>query len=65
MEEKKSKKRVIAYYDGSNFYHHCLENYGIKEINFFDMTNQLLNLDKEELTKIKYFWFPNSIQKRV
>lgn len=65
MEEKKSKKRVIAYYDGSNFYHHCLENYGIKEINFFDMTNQLLNLDKEELTKIKYFQFLNLVQKRV
>lgn len=64
MVEQKSpiKKRVIAYYDGSNFYHHCLENYGIKNINFFDMTNQLLDLDKEELIKIKYFNSPVSQQ---
>lgn len=53
-----TKKKVIAYYDGSNFYHHCLENYGIKDINFFDISNQLLFLDKEELIKIKYFNCP-------
>ncbi len=52
------KKRVIAYYDGSNFYHDCLDNYGIKKVNFFDMTNQLLNLEKEQIVKIKYFNSP-------
>jgi len=57
-----TKKKVIAYYDGSNFYHHCLENYGIKGINFFDMSNQVLFLDKEELIKIKYFNCPISQQ---
>ena len=57
-----SKKKVIAYYDGSNFYHHCLQNYGIKDINFFDMSNQVLNLEKEELIKIKYFNCPISQQ---
>lgn len=56
------KKKVIAYYDGSNFYHHCLENYGIKGINFFDMTSQVLKLDREELKKIKYFNCPVSKQ---
>lgn len=57
-----TKKRIYAYYDGSNFYHHCLQNYGIKDINFFDMTNQLLFLEKEELIKIKYFNCPISRQ---
>ncbi len=56
------KKKVIAYYDGSNFYHHCLENYGIKAISFFDMTNQMLYLVKKELIKIKYFNCPVSQQ---
>ena len=57
-----AKKRVIAYYDGSNFYHHCLQNYGIKDINFLDMVNQLLVLDAEEVIKIKYFNCPVSRQ---
>ena len=41
------KKRVFAYYDGSNFYHCVKDNYGITNINFFDMANQLLELSKE------------------
>jgi len=57
-----TKKRVIAYYDGSNFYHHCLQNYGIKDVNFLDISNQLLFLDKEEIIKIKYFNCPISRQ---
>lgn len=56
------KKKVFAYYDGSNFYHLTRNNYGITDINFFDMTNQLLKLDKEELIKIKYFNCPLSQQ---
>ena len=56
------KKKVFAYYDGSNFYHHLRENYGITKINFFDMTNEILNLEKEELKKIKYFNCPISQQ---
>lgn len=57
-----TKKRVIAYYDGSNFYHHSLQNYGIKDINFFGMTNQVLSLSTEQLVKIKYFNCPVSQQ---
>jgi uncharacterized LabA/DUF88 family protein len=53
-----AKKRIVAYYDGSNFYHSCNNNYGIANVNFFDMTNQLLDLTKEELIKIKYFNCP-------
>lgn len=52
------KKKVIAYYDGSNFYHHCIENYGIKGLNFFDLTNRILDLAKEDLIQIKYFNCP-------
>jgi len=53
-----AKKRIYAYYDGSNFYHHIKNNYGITNVNFSDMTNQLLDLNKEELLKIKYFNCP-------
>lgn len=62
MVEDINKKRVIAYYDGSNFYHHCLSNYGISKINFYDMTNKLIDLSKENLIKIKYFNSPVSQQ---
>ena len=57
-----AKKRIFAYYDGSNFYHSCNNNYGISNVNFFDMTNHLLNLTNEELIKIKYFNCPISQQ---
>ncbi|MEA3514167.1 MAG: hypothetical protein U9R34_01695 [Nanoarchaeota archaeon] len=52
------KKRVIAYYDGSNFYHHVKGNYGITNVHFLDMTNQIIKLDCEEVVKIKYFNCP-------
>jgi len=52
------KKRVFAYFDGSNFYHYLRANYGITNIRFLDITNQLLDLQKEELVKIKYFNSP-------
>ena len=52
------KKRVYAYYDGSNFYHLCKINYGIQGIYFHHMSNQLINLSKENLIKIKYFNAP-------
>lgn len=56
------KLRVYAYFDGSNFYHYCLQSYGIKNINFFDFTNQVINLNTEKLIKIKYFNCPVSQQ---
>lgn len=56
------KLRVYAYFDGSNFYHYCLQSYGIKNINFFDLTNQVINLNTEKIVKIKYFNCPLSQQ---
>lgn len=58
VEKKEVKKKVYAYYDGSNFYHRLLQNYGINNIYFHHITNHLLDLDKEELVKIKYFNCP-------
>lgn len=52
-----NKKRVYAYYDGSNFYHLSKINYGITKIMFGVLTKQLLTKD-EELIKIKYFNSP-------
>ncbi len=57
-----TRKRVIAYYDGSNFYHYCKKNYGITDVNFSDIANQIINQEKEELVKIKYFNSPVSQQ---
>ncbi|MGV8151311.1 MAG: NYN domain-containing protein [Candidatus Woesearchaeota archaeon] len=53
-----NKKRVIAYIDGSNFYHHLKNNYGITKINYADFVNHMLNLNDEYLVKIKYFNSP-------
>ncbi len=53
-----AKKRVYAYYDGSNFYHGLKGSYGVTSIDFFHMTTQLLELEKEELIRIKYFNSP-------
>ena len=39
------KKKVIVYYDGSNFYNRCKESYGIQDINFSHMSNNMLKLD--------------------
>ena len=36
------KKRVIAYYNGSNFYHALKSNYGITNVNFLEITNQTI-----------------------
>jgi len=52
------KKRVIAYFDGSNFYHHMKSNYGITNVNFKDIVDNLLELSKEEIVKIRYFNCP-------
>lgn len=52
------KKRVYAYFDGSNFYHHIKSNYGITKINFLHLANNMINIDKEEIIKIKYFNSP-------
>lgn len=57
-KEEKTKKKVYAYYDGSNFYHLIKTNYGITNIYFHHMTSQLLDLNTEELIKIKYFNSP-------
>lgn len=53
-----SKKRVFAYYDGSNFYHFLKNNYRLTNIHFHLITNQLINPEKEGLVKIKYFNSP-------
>ncbi|MFH1294886.1 MAG: NYN domain-containing protein, partial [Candidatus Aenigmatarchaeota archaeon] len=52
------KLRIYAYFDGSNFYHYCLQSYGIKRINFFDFTNHVSKIDSEKVIKIKYFNCP-------
>lgn len=56
------KKKVYAYYDGSNFYHYLKSNYGITNIFFHHMTHQLMDLEREELVKIKYFNCPTNQQ---
>lgn len=53
-----AKKRVHAYFDGSNFYHLANKNYGISKIKFDVFTNQLLKINSEKLTKIQYFTAP-------
>ena len=52
------KKRVIAYFDGSNFYHYCKAAYGITSVDFKLMTEQMLHLDKEKVVRILYFTAP-------
>ncbi len=53
-----AERRVFAYFDGSNFYHNCKNNYGITNINFLNMCNNLLDMAKEKLVRIKYFNSP-------
>ncbi len=55
-----SKKKVYAYFDGSNFYHNSKRSYGIISIQFNHLTNKMLDLDKEELIRIKYFSAPTN-----
>jgi len=52
------KKRVYAYFDGSNFYHLSKLNYGISKIKFHYFTNQLIKSDSEKLVRMKYFTAP-------
>jgi len=56
----KSKRRVYVYYDGSNFYHYLKNIYGITNINFYDLSNKLIDSSKEEIIEIKYFNCPLS-----
>jgi uncharacterized LabA/DUF88 family protein len=49
--------RVIAYYDGSNFYHLALDNYGLTGFDFSMVTHALLR-SNEKLLKIKFFTAP-------
>lgn len=50
-------KRVIAYFDGSNFYHLLRLNFPKNKIDFFKLTKNLLE-EKEDLVKINYFTAP-------
>lgn len=52
------KKKVYAYFDGSNFYHNLKNNYGITGVRFDDICNRMLDLSNEELLKIRYFNCP-------
>ena len=52
------KKRVIAYFDGSNFYHYIKGSYGITRIDFVTITEAMLNKQCEKLIMIKYFNSP-------
>jgi uncharacterized LabA/DUF88 family protein len=51
-------KRIYAYFDGSNFYHTCKNNYGVKGVKFNHLVNNLIDKEKEELIRIKYFTAP-------
>jgi uncharacterized LabA/DUF88 family protein len=55
------KPRVYAYFDGSNFYHLCKENYGNVRISFSKISNNML-LGEEQILKINYFTAPVSQQ---
>ncbi|MCX6710191.1 MAG: NYN domain-containing protein [Candidatus Woesearchaeota archaeon] len=57
------KQRVIAYYDGSNFYHLANDNFGLKGFNFLTLTKDLLQIN-EELKLIKYFTAPVNQQEK-
>jgi len=51
------RDRIIAYIDGSNFYHLCKSNYGLANISFEKVIKTLLKTN-EEIIKIKYFNSP-------
>lgn len=59
-----TKKKICAYFDGSNFYHLAKLNYGISKINFEKITNNFINLSSEELIQINYFIAPVNRQER-
>jgi uncharacterized LabA/DUF88 family protein len=50
-------KRVIAYYDGSNFYHYAKATYGISTVDFNTLAKQILR-DDETLAGVSYFTSP-------
>ena len=50
-------ERIIAYYDGSNFYHLSMSNYGLKRFDFVLITKSLLR-NTQQLVKLKYFNSP-------
>ncbi len=54
------KKKVYAYFDGSNFYHSSKRAYQITNLQFQHLTNKMLYLDEEELVKIRYFNSPTN-----
>lgn len=54
------KKKVYAYFDGSNFYHNSKRAYGITHVQFHHLANKMLKLGDEELVKIKYFNSPTN-----
>ena len=54
------KKKVYAYFDGSNFYHSSKRAYDIINVQFHHLTNKIIDLDKEKLVKIKYFNSPTN-----
>ena len=56
------KKRVYVYFDGSNFYHHLKDNYGIRKLDFYEIANQILDSANESLQQIKYYNSPVSQQ---
>lgn len=51
------KDRIIAYFDGSNFYHLCKINFKLTTIDLEKIARQMLK-QNEELLKIKYFNSP-------
>ena len=54
------KKRVFAYFDGSNFYHLMILNYGSQNVNFHTFSKKMIADNREELIAIKYFNSPMS-----
>ena len=52
------EKKIFAYFDGSNFYHNCKNNYGIVNVKFDDICNNIIDLHNEKIIKIKYFNCP-------
>ncbi len=62
MADLQNKKRVYAYFDGSNFYHNAKNNYGITSVNFLALSNNLIDLKQEEIKQIFYFNTPLNSQ---
>ena len=58
------KKKVLAYFDGSNFYHLAKFNYKISKIDFEKLANNLIDKKSEEIVKINYFTAPVNRQEK-